>query len=54
MINEYKGARIFYTSLGVPEDFKEASFRQLLRNAVFWTTKRDEDAYLKSAAAPKP
>ncbi len=33
----YKQSRIFYTSLGHPDDFKENSFRQLLINAIFWT-----------------
>jgi type 1 glutamine amidotransferase len=35
--HEYKGARVFYTSLGHPNDFKEESFRLLLRNAMEWT-----------------
>ena len=34
--NTYKSSRIFYTSLGHPDDFKNESFRQLLLNAVFW------------------
>ena len=34
--HEYKGARVFYTSLGHPNDFKEASFENLLSNAIFW------------------
>jgi type 1 glutamine amidotransferase len=29
-------AKIFYTSLGHPEDFKNAEFRRLLLNAVTW------------------
>jgi type 1 glutamine amidotransferase len=36
----YKGGRIFYTSLGSPEDFENPSFRQLLTNALFWTAGR--------------
>ncbi|HEX3726589.1 MAG TPA: ThuA domain-containing protein [Pirellulales bacterium] len=36
----YKGARIFYTSLGHPQDFQEPSFQNLLINALFWTAKR--------------
>lgn len=39
-INEYKGGRVFYTSLGVPEDFRNPDFRRLLLNAVYWTTRR--------------
>jgi type 1 glutamine amidotransferase len=38
---EHKGGRIFYTSLGHPADFEEASFLRLLANAVHWTTRRD-------------
>ena len=37
----HQGARIFYTSLGHPDDFKNDNFRRLLVNALFWTTKRD-------------
>jgi sialate O-acetylesterase len=28
--------RVFYTSLGHPDDFKQAGFNALLRNAVYW------------------
>ena len=34
--NRYKNSRIFYTSLGHPDDFRNAQFRRLLINAVFW------------------
>jgi len=34
--NSYRKSRIFYTSLGHPDDFKNAQFRRLLINAVFW------------------
>jgi type 1 glutamine amidotransferase len=33
--------RVFYTSLGVPDDFKEPNFLRLLANAVFWTARRE-------------
>jgi type 1 glutamine amidotransferase len=36
----YKGARIFYTALGHPQDFEEPSFKNLLVNALFWTAGR--------------
>jgi type 1 glutamine amidotransferase len=36
----YKGARIFYTSLGHPKDFENASFQRMLVNAMFWTLDR--------------
>jgi type 1 glutamine amidotransferase len=38
--HSYKGARIFYTSLGHPKDFENSSFRRLLVNAIFWTLNR--------------
>lgn len=34
------GGRVFYTSLGHPEDFPQAAFRQLLVNAVEWALGR--------------
>ena len=43
----FNGGRVFYTSLGVPEDFKQDSFRRLLTNAVFWTTQRDPERMKK-------
>jgi putative membrane-bound dehydrogenase-like protein len=36
----HKGGRIFYTSLGHPEDFKAENFKRLLVNALFWTANR--------------
>jgi type 1 glutamine amidotransferase len=41
---KYKGGRIFYTSLGHPQDFSEESFRRLLANALFWTAGRSATA----------
>lgn len=43
-VREQPGGRVFYTSLGTPEDFTQDSFRRLLVNAIFWTTQRDEAA----------
>ena len=34
--NTYKKARVFYTSLGCPDDFDNPYFRRLLINAVLW------------------
>jgi type 1 glutamine amidotransferase len=42
-VHSHKGGRTFYTSLGVPEDFKNEHFRRLLTNAVFWTSQRDPE-----------
>ena len=39
---EYHGARIFYTSLGGPEDFAMKVFNRLLVNAIFWTAQREQ------------
>lgn len=38
------GGRVFYTSLGHPQDFTEPSFRQMVVNALFWTTNRAPQA----------
>ena len=34
--HNYKGGRVFYTSLGHPKDFDHPAFRTMLVNAVFW------------------
>ena len=35
-----KDGRSFYTSMGLPGDFKNETFRKLLVNAISWTAKR--------------
>ena len=40
-VREKDGRRVFYTSLGHPDDFKDANFNRLLVNALAWTTKTD-------------
>lgn len=37
--NTYGKSRVFYTSLGDPGDFQNASFQRILLNAVFWAMK---------------
>jgi type 1 glutamine amidotransferase len=37
----HQGGRVFYTSLGHPDDFTLASFLRLLLNALAWTTRRN-------------
>jgi type 1 glutamine amidotransferase len=37
----YKGGRLFYTSLGAQDTFKQAGFRRMLVNALFWTAGRE-------------
>jgi type 1 glutamine amidotransferase len=38
---EKDGRRVFYTSLGHPDDFKDAHFIRLLTNGLAWATKSD-------------
>jgi len=38
--NTYHGGRIFYTSLGHPDDFKLPQFNRLLLNAIHWALDR--------------
>ncbi len=38
---DYKGGRIFYTSLGAQDTFQNPAFRRMLANALFWTAGRD-------------
>ncbi|HWE36485.1 MAG TPA: ThuA domain-containing protein [Isosphaeraceae bacterium] len=40
-VREPRGGRVFYTSLGTPSDFENATFRRLLVNALFWAARRD-------------
>lgn len=47
-IRRYKRARVFYSSLGHPNDFRQPAFRRLLSNAILWalekpTTKENAD-----------
>ena len=39
--HDYKGARVFYTSLGHPKDFEEPAFVRLIANALFWTARKE-------------
>lgn len=40
--HQYEGGRTVYTSLGVPEDFDNPSFRRLITNAIFWAAEREQ------------
>ncbi len=53
-VRQHNGGRVFYTSMGIPEDFSKESFRRLLVNAVFWTTQRDETASRRNSNATVP
>jgi type 1 glutamine amidotransferase len=35
-----RGGRVFYTSLGGPDDFQMTVFQTMLVNAIFWTAER--------------
>jgi type 1 glutamine amidotransferase len=39
-INTNASRRVFYTSLGSPEDFQQPAFRRLLLNSVLWALER--------------
>ena len=49
-VREQKGQRVFYTSLGHPDDFKDAAFLRLLVNALAWATKTE----LNPPGEPRP
>jgi len=38
---EHKGARVFFTTLGHPEDFSQASMRRLVVNGILWALGKD-------------
>jgi type 1 glutamine amidotransferase len=38
--HQYHGGRIFYSSLGHPNDFKKESFTRMVHNAIEWTLQR--------------
>jgi len=44
---EHRGMRVLSTSLGVPKDFADASFRRMLTNAIFWIARRDPAVMVK-------
>lgn len=57
-LNTARNQRVFYTSLGGPEDFKEPAFRRLLLNGVLWALDRPippaPEASTKPQAAATP
>lgn len=44
---EYKGGRVFYTSLGNVETFQQPAFRRMIANALFWTAKRQPETRIE-------
>jgi type 1 glutamine amidotransferase len=49
-----KGAPVFYTSTGVPEDFEDPAFRTLLVNALLWAGGRLEPVKVRGGATAAP
>lgn len=50
---DHKNQRVFYTSLGVPNDFDNEDFRRMIANAIFWTGKRGLQTLRTSGAERK-
>ena len=50
--NTYKKSRVFYSSLGHPDDFKNPQFRRLLINAVFWAMNKPVPKVTVKAEVP--
>ncbi len=50
--NTYKKSRVFYTSLGHPDDFENPQFRRLLINAVFWAMNKPVPKVTVKAEVP--
>ncbi len=59
-VNEGGGRRVFYTSLGNPDDFVLPVFRRLLLNGILWSLREPippaepEAAEIKGASRPNP
>jgi uncharacterized protein len=51
---EYKKSRVFFTTLGHPDDFAQESMRRLLINAIYWGLQRDIPAGGTNAATVGP
>jgi len=50
--NAYEGARVFYTTLGHPEDFQIDSFNRLLSNAIRWALDESNRKAVKHEVKP--
>lgn len=46
------GGRVFYTSLGHPEEFKNPDFQRMLFNAVFWAAGLNVPREMPQASTP--
>lgn len=50
----YQGARVFFTTLGHPDDFKIESFRRVAINGILWAAGRDIPRNGARAEFPEP
>jgi type 1 glutamine amidotransferase len=53
-VNTAKNRRVFYTSLGNPDDFKQPFFRRLLLNGILWSLGEAIPPPTESTAASHP
>ena len=59
---QYKQSRVFFTTLGHPDDFAQASMRRLVINGIYWALGRtcppgarsDDRRHLRAAADLRP
>ena len=51
---QYKQSRVFFTTLGHPEDFAQESMRRLVVNGILWALGRDVPAAGANAAPVEP
>lgn len=49
-----RGGKIFYTSMGHPDDFKIPDFRHLLRNAIYWAADLPVPCFRSPGAVASP
>ncbi|MPZ17959.1 MAG: hypothetical protein GEV06_08615 [Luteitalea sp.] len=49
----YRGARVFFTTLGHPADFEQESMRRLLINAIYWALGREVPTGGTKATGPE-
>lgn len=50
----YKGGRVFFTTLGHPQDFENVSMRRLVVNGIYWALGREADIPAKGCNVDLP
>ncbi|MBI1354596.1 MAG: hypothetical protein GC160_09640 [Acidobacteria bacterium] len=53
-VKTYNGARVFFTTLGHPDDFRQEGVRRLLVNGILWALGRDVPAAGADVRLPEP